>query len=173
VINHKLRPQRATKDLKLGKCKTSAQLSPRYDDPRDKGYTQYIGKKTSQIYLKLYDKAEEMGIIGDHTRIELTVRQGRANRAAREVVQGTDYRRLVVAFADFPQWRQWNKAMAANPVKLPKEQTIGNTEKWLLDSCAPALARVIFFNSEAGFFEKFTDEVTRRLADLQTASKGS
>lgn len=172
VINHKMRPQRATKELHLEQCETRAEKSPRYDDPREKGYTQYVGKKTSQIYLKLYDKAEEMGINADWTRVELTVRKGRANSAARQIIQGTDYRSMVLAFANFPKWRQWNKAMAAPTVKLPKEQVVGNTERWLLDSCAPALAKVIYFQQgtlkegEMSIFDKFVDEVTRRLEKL-------
>lgn len=172
VINHKLRPQRATKELKLGQCETRAEKSPRSDDPRDKGYTQYIGKKTSEIYLKLYDKAEEMGIVADWTRVELTVRKSRANSAARQIIQGTDYRSMVLAFANFPKWQQWRKAMVTAPVKLPKEQTIGNTEQWLLDSVAPALAKVIFKTREdngdinLNFYEKFKDEVMYRLEQL-------
>ena len=166
VINHKMRPQRATKELKLDQCETRAEKSRRTDDPRDKGYTQYIGQKTSSIYLKLYDKAEELGIAADWTRVELTVRESRANSAARQIIQGTDYRSMVLAFANFPKWRQWNKAMAAAAVKLPKEQPVGNTEKWLLDSVAPALAKVIFLNPGTGFFNKFTDEVTRRIEEL-------
>jgi hypothetical protein len=79
---------------------------------------------------------------------------------------------MVLAFANFPKWRQWTKAMAAAPVKLPKEQIVGNTEKWLLDSCAPALAKVIYFqqgrlkDGEMSMFDKFVDEVGRRLDEL-------
>lgn len=173
VINHKMRPQRATKELSLGRCETRAEKSPRSDDPRDKGYTQYVGKKASQVYLKLYDKAEEMGIVADWTRVELTVRESRANSAARQIIQGTDYRSMVLAFANFPKWRQWNKAMVATPVKLPKEQAVGNTKKWLLDSAAPALAKVIFLTISEDeeeinldFYEKFKDEVMHRLEQL-------
>ena len=94
AINFNLRPQQATEELKHGRCKTRAKLSPRRDDPRDPGYTQYVGKKTSEIFLKLYDKAEEMGIDADHCRIELTVRHGRANKAAWQIVHGVDFRSL-------------------------------------------------------------------------------
>lgn len=166
AIDCNLRPQQATEEINLDRCKTRAKKAPTSSDARDKGYTQYVGKKTSEICLKLYDKAEELGIIADWTRVELTVRQKRANKAAWEIMRGTDFRRLVVAYADFPDWNEWRAIMDLSPVKLPKEQTIGNTEKWLLDSVAPALARVIFFAANTDFYEKFKDEVMNKLVEM-------
>lgn len=166
AINFNLRPSRATKELNLGRVKTRAKKSLRTDDARNPGYTQYIGQKTATIFLKLYDKAAEMGVVGDHTRIELTVRSARANRAAREIVRGTDFRSMVVSFADFPEWREWRAIMEVDPVKLPKEQREGNTERWLLDQCAPALAKVIYFASNTAFYERFKSEVMKELEQL-------
>jgi hypothetical protein len=166
AFNYKLRPQRATRELQRGRCQTRAKKAPRRDDALEKGYTQSIGKKTSEIYLKLYDKAQEQGIVGDWTRVELTVRQKRANKAAWEIVRGVDFRGLVLAYAHFPAWREWNKVMAATPVKLQKQQTIGNTEKWLLDACVPALARSIFLSGNTEFYEKFKTAVTDKLIEL-------
>lgn len=169
VINFNLRPQQSTEELAHDRCKTRAKKSPRRDDPRDKGYTQYVGKKTSEIFLKLYDKAEEMGIVADHTRVELTVRQARADKAARQIVHGTDFRSMVVAFADFPAWREWKAIMDVIPVKLPAERHETNTERWLLEQCAPALARVIYFASNTTFYERFKETV---MADLEQLSSG-
>ena len=165
-INCNLRPQQATKELANDRCKTRAKKSPRRDDPRDPGYTQYVGKKTSEIFLKLYDKAQEMGIDGDHTRIELTVKHARADRAARQIVSDTDFRAMVVAYADFPQWREWKAIMDIPAVKLPSIRTETNTEQWLLGACAPALARVIYFASSTEFYEKFKDEVMQCLVEF-------
>lgn len=166
AINFNLRPSRATKELNLGRVKTRAKKSLRTDDARNPGYTQYIGQKTATIFLKLYDKAAEMGVDGDHARIELTVRSARANHAAREIVRGTDFRSMVVSFVDFPEWRQWRQIMEVDPVKLPKEQKLGNTERWLLDQCAPALARVIYFAGNTTFYETFKANVMRNLEQL-------
>jgi hypothetical protein len=171
AINFNLRPQQATKELKYGRCKTRAKLSPTNSDPRDKGYTQYVGKKTSEIFLKLYDKAEEMGVDADHCRIELTVRHARADHAARQIVRGTDFRAMVVAYADFPKWRQWKEIMGAVPVKLPAERHETNTEQWLLGACAPALARVIYFASNTEFYEKFKDAVMMNLEELSNGRR--
>ena len=171
AINFKLRPQRATKELKLGRCKTRAKLSPTNSDPRDMGYTQYVGKKTSEIYLKLYDKAEEMGIDADHCRIELTVRKDRANHAARQIVQNIDYRAMVRAYADFPAWRQWRGIMDVDTVKLPSERKETNTERWLLEQCVPALARQIFLSDSTEFYEKFKMAVVDNLEELSNGRR--
>lgn len=166
AIGFNLKPKHATRELKYGRCKTRAKTSRRNDDPRQVGYTQYVGEMSSEIYLCIYDKAAEMGTDADHTRIELRVKRSRANKAAREIVRGTDFRSLVVAYADFPAWREWRRVMAATPVKLPSERVQTNTQRWLLDQCAPSLARVIFLEGGSEFYERFKDEVTRQLVEL-------
>lgn len=165
-IGFNLRPERATEEIDKKRCKTRAKSAPRQDDAIQTGYTQYVGKKTSEIFLKLYDKAAEMGTNEDHTRVELTARHARADHAAREIVRGTDFRSMVVAFADFPFWDEWKEIMDAIPVKLPAERSETNTERWLLDACAPALARVIYFASNTEFYEKFKDEVMQCLIEF-------
>lgn len=171
AMDFNLRPQTATEELRLGRCKTRAKKSPRKDDPRDKGYTQRIGTLSSEISLKLYDKAEEMGITADWTRIELTVRHKRADFAASKIVDGVDYRAMVVSFADFPFWDEWKAIMDAVPVKLPSERKETNTEQWLLGACAPALARVIYFASNTEFYEKFKDEVMQCLVEFSNGRR--
>ena len=166
LINCNVHPSQATEEIKNGDVKTRAQQFPFWADAKGKGYTQYIGKKASEVYARIYDKAAEMGIEQDHTRVELVVRHGRANYAAFAVSSGADFRSMVLSFVNFEKWSEWSKAMDVPQIKLPKEQKLGNTEKWLLDACAPALARTIFLNPEMGFFEKFTDEVTRQLQQL-------
>lgn len=166
LINCNIDPAQATEEITNGDCKTRAVQFPFWADAKGKGYTQYIGKKASEIYARIYDKAAEMGVEQDHTRVELVVRHGRANFAARSLSSNTDYRGLVLSFVNFEKWSEWSNAMAAPEIKLPKEQKIGNTEKWLLDACAPALARIIFLAGNSDFYEKFKDEVTHRLVEL-------
>lgn len=161
-----LKPKHATRELKYGRCKTRAKTSRRNDDPRQVGYTQYVGEMSSEIFLCIYDKAAEMGTDEDHTRIELRVRRSRADKAAREIVRGTDFRSMVVAYADFPSWREWKRVMAATPVKLPSQRTQTNTERWLMDQCAPSLARVILLDKEGDFFARFTEVVTEQIRQL-------
>jgi hypothetical protein len=165
-IGFNLRPQDATKEVENGRHKTRAKSALRTNDVAAAGYTQYVGKKTSEIFLKLYDKAAEMGTNEDHTRIELTARHARADHAARQIVSGVDFRQMVVAFADFPLWREWKAIMDVVPVKLHAERHETATEQWLLGACAPALARVIYFASNTDFYEKFKDEVMQCLLEF-------
>lgn len=171
AINCNLRPQRATEELAAGRVKTRAKLSPRKDDPRDPGYTQSIGKLSSEISCKLYDKAQEMGIPGDHTRIELTVRQKRAQHAARQIVRGTDYRAMVVSFVEFPEWSEWQQIMDIVPVELPSERKETNTERWLLDTCAPALARAVYLSPRIDLYERFKEAFGIALEQLLNGTK--
>lgn len=166
AIGFNLKPKHATREIKYGRCKTRAKGFPIRNDARKVGYTQYVGEMSSEIFVRIYDKAAEMDIDADYTRIELVARKGRANKAAREVVRGTDFRSLVVAHADFPSWREWKRVMVSTPVKLPSERIQTNTQRWLLDQCAPSLARVIFLEGGSEFYERFKDEVTRQLVEL-------
>jgi len=166
LINCNIDPSRATEEIKNGDYKTSALQFPFWADAAGKGYTQYIGKKASEVYARIYDKAAEMGIEQDHTRVELVVRHGRANRAAQEISYGADFRGMVFSFINFEKWSEWNAAMAVPEIKLPKQQEIGNTEKWLLDACAPALARSIFLSGNTEFYEKFKTAVMDKLVEL-------
>lgn len=171
AINFNLRPQRATKELKLDRCKTRAKKSDRNDDPRVEGYTQYIGRKASEIYLRIYDKAAEMGVDADHTRIELVVKGRRAEVAARQIVQSVDYRAMVRAYADFPSWRQWRTIMDVEPIKLPSHRKETATERWLLETCAPALARTVFLADNTGFYEQFINAFLAHLKQLSSGEK--
>lgn len=166
AIGFNLKPKHATREVKYGRCKTRAKGFPIRNDARKVGYTQYVGEMSSEIFIRIYDKAAEMGIDADHTRVELVARRSRANKAAKEIVRGTDFRSLVVAYADFPAWREWKRVMASNPVKLPSKRKETNTERWLLDQCAPSLARVVFLQGNSEFYERFKDEVTRQLVEL-------
>jgi len=171
LINCDIDPAQATEEITNDRIKTRAQQFPFWANAKGKGYTQYIGKKASEIYARIYDKAAEMGIEQDHTRVELVVRHGRANHAAFAISSGCDFRGLVLSFVNFEKWGQWNKAMDAPKIELPKEQKIGNTEKWLLDSCAPALARTIFLDEDGDFFERFTKAVTVELEQLSNGKQ--
>lgn len=156
VKNANLRPCRATEEIENKRHKTRAEKCLTLHDAAGTGYTQYIGQMSSEIYLKLYDKAAEMGTNEDHTRIELTIKSKRANTAARQAVLRQDFRGLVVSFADFPEWDEWREAMAVAPVKLPSQRQETNTRRWLMDACAPALAKVIFLDHDGNeFYAKF------------------
>jgi len=158
--NCNLRPEKATEEINNGQCKTRAKKFPYWGDAGSDGYTQYIGVKTSESYIRIYDKAAEMGIEQDHTRVEFVVRHTKAQAAAFAIVRGSDFRGMVVSFADFEKWREWRKAFQVPEIKLPSERKETNTQRWLLRAAAPALAREIVLSGTSDFYEKFKDAVT-------------
>lgn len=159
LINCSVMPSQATEEIKNEKVKTRAQQFPFWADAQGKGYTQYVGKKASEVYCRIYDKAAEMGVDQDHTRVELVVRHKRANYAAKTLVRNTDFRGLVLAYVNFPTWDEWLAAMDAPEVKLPFERKETNTRLWLLNACAPALAREIVLSGDTQFYERFKEAV--------------
>lgn len=158
-INCNLRPEQATEEIKNGNCKTRAKLFPFWADASNAGYTQYIGKKASESYIRIYDKAAEMGIEQDHARVELVVRHSKAQAAANAIVRDNDFRGMVLSIADFPEWSEWNSAFQVSEVKLPSERKPTNTEKWLIEAVAPALARLMVLSDSTKIYNQFIDAV--------------
>lgn len=152
-------PREATKQIELGQCITRARKYPQWGDPKNPGYTQYVGKRPSEIYLCIYDKAAEMGAGSDYTRVELRCGGGRANTAAAAILRDNDFRKLVLGYVRFPQWKEWNEVMGADAIKLPAEQKPSATKEWLLSQCAPALARVLDEDGDDTFWFKFLQQV--------------
>ena len=159
VIGHNFKPQTATEHIRNGDYVCRAQKFQQWGDPKNPGYTQYVGKRPSEIYLCIYDKAAELGIGSDHTRVELRVHKGRAQTAAKAILRGVDFRQLVLGFVRFPKWSQWKKVMGADAVKLPAEKKDSATEEWLLKQCAPALARILDEAGNDTFWFKFIRQV--------------
>jgi hypothetical protein len=156
----KLKPSDATEYIAKKEIKTRAKEYPLWRDAQAKGYTQYIGKKSSEIYMRIYDKAAEMGVLEDWTRVEIVVRGKRTQLAAQQIVRDVDYRAIVNGFANFDTWSEWSEVMAAEAVKLPADRTTSQTLQWLLQAAAPSLARVMSLSENPDeVFLKFKDVV--------------
>lgn len=159
VIGMNFSPTLLTREIANGDYVCRAKKFPQWGDPKNPGYTQYVGKRPSEIYLCVYDKAAELGIGSDHTRVELRCHKGRAEKAAKAILQGVDFRQLVLGFVRFPKLPQWEEIMGTNAVKIPKEQKIGATEEWLLKQCAPAIAKILDESEDDTFWFKFLRQV--------------
>jgi len=85
-----LKPRHATLKILQKEIITRAKKCPRNDDPMFGGYTQYVGKKSSALFVRIYDKAAQMGINTDWTRVELVASGRRANAASIAVIRGED-----------------------------------------------------------------------------------
>lgn len=155
-----LKPSDATEYISKGEVKTRAKQFPLWHDAKAKGYTQYIGKKSSEVYMRIYDKAAEMELHEDWARVELVVRGERAKVAAQEIIRDTDFRSIVNGYASFNTWENWKEVMAAEAVKLPADRSTSQTLQWLLRSCAPSLAREMALSENPDeVFLKFKDVV--------------
>lgn len=157
--NFGLKPERATDEIRAKRFRCRCKKTPAWFDPTFGGWTQYLGTKASEIYCRIYDKAAEIGIKGDYTRVELVVRSTRAQKAAQAIVSGVDFRALVVGYVDFTAWQEWREVMAADVHTLQAEKKDSQPKLWLLKQCAPALARVMDEDGDDEFWFRFLDIV--------------
>lgn len=157
--NWHLRPETAQFLISVEACKTRAREFPHWADTIKKGLTQYVGKKSSEVFARIYDKSAEMGLQGDHTRVEVVFSGERAGSAANAIVRGADMRSLVRGFVDFPTWGVWLAVMEVEPGKLQTVKRLSSTKLWLLNQCAPALAKELELDGDDEFYFKFLDAV--------------
>jgi hypothetical protein len=160
---------RARCEVKNGRAKTRSREFPFWDDSTgNKGATQYIGKKSSTVFTRIYDKAKEMGMEGfKWTRVETVYQAEKAHSAAIVVSSGLDPRNLIKGHIDFPHWQKWQRCMSETAYNVKSEVKDTNTQKWLLLTCAPALAREIHLSGDDDFYFRFIDAVKTKLEELR------
>jgi len=164
--NFNLKAEDATNEIREKRFTCRCKKTPAWFDPSFGGWTQYLGTKASEIHLRIYDKAAELGIKSDYTRVELVVRGKRAQSAANAIVRGTDFRALVAGYVQFPDWLEWQQVMVADAVSLPAEKKDIATDVWLLGVVAKALARRLDELGDDELWFKFLEAVkSNRKAD--------
>lgn len=156
------------------KQSTTKASHTRIQNGQDKGYTIYVGsKKKPKKLIRIYDKAKEMkDFTSDYLRVELQTNQQVARDGLNLYVGADDtynaINGMIRHFCDFPNLKLWCDIFNHEPVKIPVETHMqGNTEKWLLEKVVPALAKVVFQNSE--FMVEFHQELKNRINDLAMA----
>lgn len=169
VRNWGLKPRHATQHILAKQIITRAKKCPRNDDPMFGGYTQYVGKRTSSLFLRIYDKASQMGEKSDWTRAELVYSGRRANAASIAVIRGEDYRSMVMGFVRFPLWKKWNDVMGADAVTIPSPKKPSNTELWLIKQAAPALGQILADAPHHDFLNLFLESVFARRDEILLA----
>lgn len=157
--NFGLKAEDATNEIREKRFKCRCKKTPAWFDPTFGGWTQYLGTKASEIHCRIYDKAAELGISGDYTRVELVVRGKRSQAAAKTVVSGADYRSLVAGYVSFPEWKEWREIMVADAVALPAEKKETATDLWLLNQCAKTLARRLDELGDDELWFRFLEQV--------------
>ncbi len=131
------------------------------------GDTMYIGSRTSEKYMRIYDKNAEQGIKNAaiaRTRIEIETKGYTAHALAHYLVTNGlgAIPEIICGFADFPKDRYWRKAMQeCKAHKIASERKMTNTEEWLLNTVSQTIAD--YCVEHEGFYQRFIAEINRRI----------
>lgn len=136
------------------------------------GWTIYLGKRTSSLMLRIYDKQQEQNIkrlkSGDMpietpwVRWELEIKKERAQRAAELISQGMPISLLAMGVignqlriietdnsrntrcSTSEKWERFLDGIKKLSLYRPeKEKTLDDTKRWLVKQVAPSLATVV------------------------------
>lgn len=117
-----------------------------------KGQTLYVGSRTSEKFLRIYDKAAEQGIDGPWFRIELECKGDSARGIAQHVdSEGYVYfGDIIKGFCDFPKYDPWQQATTSPTLLegIPRPEKRRDTFSWLMKSVAPSVAKLLVEDHE-------------------------
>lgn len=110
------------------------------------GHTIYIGSRTSERFIRLYDKASEQNIGGlDWKRLELELKGQCARAAATAIVNGEGMSRPfdahvndMVKFDNEPEWEKFFPDHDPD-FSMPKIEKTTDRETWILSQVVPAV----------------------------------
>jgi len=114
----------------------------------DGGTTIYIGSRTSERFLRLYDKAVQSGNRGDEwARLELEtkgmVSRGLANLLNTTNNWGGAFLQMVNGMVQIEQCDSWNRLLPfdVTPIGIPKLEKQSDTEAWIEKQVISAIAK--------------------------------
>lgn len=117
-----------------------------------KGQTLYVGSRTSEKFLRIYDKAAEQGTDSTWYRIELECKGDFARGVALHVDSaGYDYYGDIIrSFCHWPNVYCWEQTTASPTLLegIPKPEKRRDTYAWLMSAAAPSLAKVLLDDHE-------------------------
>lgn len=168
AIHSNLNPHNASYHLVKRQVKTHARAIPEWEDKWVGGYTQYIGKKTSETYVRVYDKASEMGVNFNWIRIEIVFQGDRGSPALKAYLQSKSVGALVKSFVDFPRWRKFQYILGADKVHIfvPPKQTA--TRIWLMESVAKSIAKEMSMEDSQEFWINMLQRIREEYLVLNT-----
>lgn len=112
------------------------------------GQTFYIGRRGSRKLLRIYDKGAQLNLDINWLRIEIELRKDAAREVASWLVgAGIEWPKLVLpiikGFVHFPSSPIWCKIIGEKEIAIATpEPTESATRKWLINVCAPSIARL-------------------------------
>lgn len=116
------------------------------------GNTIYVGSRTSEKFLRIYDKAAESGRLDSCTRIELECK-GDFARGVAQHIDGEGYQYfpdIIKGFCDFPAIGWWVEWMTSPTLLegISKPEKRRDTFAWLMKSVAPSVAKLLIEDHE-------------------------
>lgn len=136
--------------LDAGQAETRAQEWPLIEGRT--GATLYVGSRSSEKCLRVYDKAAEQGVNETWYRIELECKGDFARGVALHV-DGNGYEYfgdIIRGFCNWPNSPEW-QAATTSPTLLEgiaKPEKRRDTYAWLMSAAAPSLAKVLLDDHE-------------------------
>ena len=125
------------------------------------GITLYVGSRTSDLFLRIYDKGQERKLDHDWKRVELETKGKRAMFFVHLLVSqgqeavGNTARKVIKGMADFPD-ETFQQIIGDMPMTIAKgENRDKDTKTWLLTSVAPAMGRYIQKSGDTKLTEQF------------------
>lgn len=109
------------------------------------GVTVYVGSRTSERFLRVYDKAAQTGTKANWTRIEMECKGERAKWIAKYIneVGGDAIGGLIKDYVDCPTVDWYTDALSRVSVDIgtPQPKKMTDTRAWLLGTVAKTLAK--------------------------------
>jgi len=134
------------------------------------GHTFYIGsRKSKKKLIRIYDKGAEQKTNEDWLRIELQIMGKSATTLSQKMYESSDVKRVLLGairdVINFPTIVPYAEAMSdCDSVRLgSNSSTKGNTQKWLMEQCLPALAKQVVIDFE--FWMQFKLALNARVDD--------
>jgi hypothetical protein len=163
ITHSRLSVAMASAHLLHGAVRTHAQSALRINDTLGTGDTQYVGKKTSETYTRIYDKGTEQKTDYSWLRVETVYQGERARPSLASYCQHKSTRTLIQHHVDFPAWRDWTSIMQGRLVKLDTPPRETATRAWLLGQVATALAKELRRDDDHTFWFDFSNRVNDEL----------
>jgi hypothetical protein len=167
ILHSKFVPKLARQHLLAGEAVTHAQTAIQTGDIYTKGDTQYVGKKSSETYTRIYDKASEQKSDAAWTRIETIYQGDRAKPSLASYCEHQSTRSLIKTHVDFPTWKDWQAIMSSPVVniKIAPKQTA--TRAWLLDTVAKSMASELARDESHEFWFEWMQRVKLELSKME------
>jgi hypothetical protein len=136
-----------------------------------KGCTVYMGSRSSERFVRIYDKAAQLAQLGDWVRIEAEIKGDSARGVARAIAAsgseglGIIAQSVIKRVCDFP-CKEWDYVFDGKIIDVgtPKENE-KQTEKWILGQVASAIAKFERQHPDKKILERLWEQVSDILGE--------